>query len=267
MRTTSPRPASVFVSYSWDNEAHCRWVRRLAQSLRNRGVATVLDQWHAVPGDQLGRFMEGAIRKSKFVLIICTPRYRQRSETHSGVRYEGDIMRGELLQKGNQRKFIPVLRRGTWARAAPWWLAGKYYIDLRDGPRKRSEYAHLVAVLKGALPQPPPVGHPATRVASSARTALTTIIANGAHGGAKHDELRVLWSVHASGKRGTTHERVHESVFGGDSSSTTRVLRALSGLLARNLVQSSTHGGATVYRLTKAAEQALDAVASRRTAS
>ena len=37
------------------------------------GVKVTLDQWHAVPGDQLPEFMEQAIRRNKYVLIIALP--------------------------------------------------------------------------------------------------------------------------------------------------------------------------------------------------
>ena len=47
----------AFVSYSWDDDSHKEWVAGLATELRNDGVETILDQWHAVPGDQLPAFM------------------------------------------------------------------------------------------------------------------------------------------------------------------------------------------------------------------
>ena len=52
----------AFISYSWDDDNHKRWVSDLATRLREDGVETILDQWHAVPGDQLPQFMEREIR-------------------------------------------------------------------------------------------------------------------------------------------------------------------------------------------------------------
>ena len=74
-----------------------------------------------------------------------------------GVGYEGDIITSELLHTGNQRKFIPILRRGEWRNAAPGWLAGKYYIDLRDGPSSEAQYQDLVTTILGSRSQAPPV--------------------------------------------------------------------------------------------------------------
>lgn len=149
---------TAFVSYSWDDDEHKAWARGLAERLRADGVVATLDQWAAVPGDQLPEFMERAIADNKHVLIVCTPRYKSRSERREGgVGYEGDIITAELLQTRNHRKFIPILRRGEWREAAPSWLAGKYYIDLRDGARYEAQYQDLLSTLLGSRPAPPPV--------------------------------------------------------------------------------------------------------------
>src|SRR2546423_2895827 len=122
---------SAFTSYSWDDDEHRAWVAALATKLRTDGVDVRLDKWHTVPGDQLPVFMEREIRNNSFVLIICTPNYKLKSDGRKGgVGYEGDIMTGEVSTKGNHRKFIPILARGTWEESGPSWLQGKYYVDL-----------------------------------------------------------------------------------------------------------------------------------------
>ena len=151
-------PPKAFVSYSWDDEEHKNWARHLAERLRADGVEATIDQWSAAPGDQLPAFMESAIAGNEFVLIICTPRYKDRSEKRvGGVGYEGDIITAELLHAGNQRKFIPILRRGDWRDAAPGWLAGKYHVDLRDGKSSEEQYQDLVTTILGSRAQAPPV--------------------------------------------------------------------------------------------------------------
>ena len=150
---------TTFISYSWDNDNHRAWVRDLAGRLRSDGVDVVLDQWHTAPGDQLPSFMERAIHENQFVLVICPPVYKCRSdERKGGVGYEGDIITGELATKQNHRKFIPVLRSGEWAAAAPLWVAGKYFVDLRGEAYSETHYADLVGTLHGERPQAPPLG-------------------------------------------------------------------------------------------------------------
>ncbi len=156
---TATRPPTAFISYSWDDEAHKAWVKDFATRLRGDGIDAKLDRWEAVPGDQLPAFMEQAIRENDFVLILCTPKYKVRSELRKGgVGYEGDIMTGELLTTGNQRKFIPILRDGDPGTALPNWLQGKYRIDLRGNPYSDEQYKDLTTTLLNGREQPPPVG-------------------------------------------------------------------------------------------------------------
>lgn len=46
---TTEAPPKVFMSYSYDNDAHAFWVRQLATDLRDRGVDAMLDQGNWVP--------------------------------------------------------------------------------------------------------------------------------------------------------------------------------------------------------------------------
>lgn len=150
-----------FVSYSWDSESHKKWVANLATQLRADGVDTHLDQWHAVPGDQLPHFMEREIRENDFVIVVCTPKYKTKSDNRSGgVGYEGDIMTAEVMNTGNHRKFIPVLAQGAWADAAPSWLNGKYFVDLSSPEKLAQNYGDLVSTIVGTRPQAPPLGTP-----------------------------------------------------------------------------------------------------------
>ena len=158
LRKSIWRFPKVFVSYSWDDEGHKRWVANLATKLRGDGVDVTLDQWNTVPGDQLTTFMEKEIRDNNYVLIICTPNYRMKSDQRKGgVGYEGDIMTAEVLIGGNHRKFIPILARGSWAESAPSWLKGKVYVDLGTEEKSEINYSDLTATLHGTRPAAPPL--------------------------------------------------------------------------------------------------------------
>lgn len=153
---------TAFISYSWENESHKEWVRALASRLRGDGVDVTLDQWHAVPGDQLPEFMEKSVRNNRFVLIVCTPHYKTRAEKRvGGVGYEGDIITAEVLTTRNQRKFIPILRKGSWMEAAPSWLTGKYFVDLSGASYSEKSYQDLSTTLLGTRAAAPPLGQPA----------------------------------------------------------------------------------------------------------
>jgi len=152
-------PPTAFISYSWDDDSHKEWTRELASRLRADGVDVKLDQWEALPGDQLPEFMERAIVDNDYVLIICTPDYKKRADRREGgVGYEGDIITAELLGKRNHRKFIPVLRSGAWSEAVPTALGGKYGIDLRGNPYSETQYQDLIVTLHGTRKKAPPIG-------------------------------------------------------------------------------------------------------------
>src|SRR5271165_1432616 len=132
----------AFMSYAWEDEPHREWVRALAGQLRTDGVETILDRWQTVPGDQLPQFMESAVRESDYVLIVCTPSYKHKSDhRQGGVGYEGDVMTGEVFVSGNRRKFIPLLRKGAWENAAPSWLLGTYYVDFSNDAHFQTSYS------------------------------------------------------------------------------------------------------------------------------
>lgn len=153
------QPPRAFVSYAWESTELKTWVKSLSTRLRQDGVEVLLDQWAVAPGDQLPSFMEGAIRDNDFVVIICTPTYKAKSEGRKGgVGYEGDIMTTEVLQSRNNRKFIPVLKCESWEASSPSWLQGKYFIDLRGEPYSEDHYQDLLVTLLGNREIAPAVG-------------------------------------------------------------------------------------------------------------
>jgi len=39
-----------------------------------------IDQWGLVPGDQMTLFMKKSVKDNDYILIICTPRYKIKSD-------------------------------------------------------------------------------------------------------------------------------------------------------------------------------------------
>ena len=149
----------VFISYSWDGTEHQCWVKDLAARLRSNGVDVTLDQWEVKPATRLPHFMENAVRENDFVLIVCTEAYRKKADNRmGGVGYEDTIIAGEILERGNLEKFIPLLRSGAWLDSRPSWLAGATYLDFRGSPYQEAAYLRLLDTIFGVLPQAPPLG-------------------------------------------------------------------------------------------------------------
>jgi hypothetical protein len=155
------QPKKVFISYSWDDDAHKKWVFDLAIRLRRSGLHVILDKWDSGLGDQLTRFMEWAVRESDYVLCVCTPRYKRKSDSREGgAGYEGYIMTAEFFYEQRKRKYIPVLRKGEWMEAAPSWLSGIVYADLRGDPYSEENFQELLNTLKGGASSPMPENRP-----------------------------------------------------------------------------------------------------------
>ncbi|SCP99565.1 toll/interleukin-1 receptor domain-containing protein [Anaerobium acetethylicum] len=150
---------NVFISYSWEDESHRLWVKDLATKLRNDGVNATIDQFELQPGDRLPQYMETSIREADYVLIICTPHYKEKANDRiGGVGYEGHIITGEMFSKHNERKFIPILRKGSRQNAIPTWLEGKLDVDFSDNVKAEDAYKNLLITLYGTRSQKPPLG-------------------------------------------------------------------------------------------------------------
>lgn len=153
--------AKVFISYSWEDSEHQEWVKKFASDLRNIGIESRLDKWHLEAGDRLPLFMEQEIRENDFILIVCTPKYKEKSDKREGgVGYEGDIITSELFNIGNHKKYIPILRKGSWIESAPTSLASKYYFDLSndvDSKQYKDMFFDLCAYILDIKEDIPPV--------------------------------------------------------------------------------------------------------------
>lgn len=154
-----------FISYAWESDELKNWVKELGSRLRNDGVDVKLDQWEVVPGDQIPHFMETSVKGNDYVLIVCTPTYKLKSENREGgVGYEGDIMTAEVFENSNHRKFIPILKSGTKETSIPLWLKGKYFIDFLTNERLEDNYDDLITTLFNVRETAPPIGKPPKRV-------------------------------------------------------------------------------------------------------
>jgi len=146
---------NVFISYSWEDNIHKEWVKSLADRLLSDGINSTIDQYDLSLGDRLPQFMEKSIADADYVLIICTTTYKKKSdERKGGVGYEGHIISGELFSRGNERKFIPVIRSGSAKTSIPNSLSAKLGIDLTDGKQYEDSYKDLITTLYGIKSKP-----------------------------------------------------------------------------------------------------------------
>jgi hypothetical protein len=149
---------SVFISYSWDSPAHRDWVARFAADLRSAQVDVILDRWHVQLGDDVTQFMEQAISRAEFVLLICTEKFAEKAAARlSGVGYEQAIVTSELLNTQPARgRFVCVLREGLPSLSIPRYMQSRLYVDLRDDVQYQAGIAQLLVHLFRKYPVAPP---------------------------------------------------------------------------------------------------------------
>lgn len=153
------KPIKVFITYSWEDESHKDWAKQLADELFGEGIKAIIDQYDLNPGDRIPQFMEASIKSAVYVLVICTPKYKRKAEKRlGGVGYESHIITGEIYAKGSKnRKYIPILRRGTIEKSIPVFLQGVLAIDLSESLEKSvydKNFRDLVIALRGGRKRP-----------------------------------------------------------------------------------------------------------------
>ena len=131
------------------------WVETFAKELADASIDVRLEPF----GGQMAAFMEREVREADFVILICTPRYREKMNTRAGgVGYEGDVFAGEVLAHAKHEKFIPVLKEGSWVDAAPSALLGKFYCDLSSkGTYSKNFEAAVIDALRGSSREDKPL--------------------------------------------------------------------------------------------------------------
>lgn len=103
----------VFISYSWDNDSHKAWVKKLADDLMSNGIYVFYDGY-APDGTDLVLFMRNGIKLADKVLIIGTPVYKEKLERNNGgAKFEDQIINATIYHDAGTTKFIPLLRRGN----------------------------------------------------------------------------------------------------------------------------------------------------------
>ena len=75
---------TVFISYSWDNDEHKKWVLDLANKLCVDGIDVILDRYYLKPGVNLPHFVEKNISSADRIIIIFTKNYKLKADKRTG---------------------------------------------------------------------------------------------------------------------------------------------------------------------------------------
>jgi hypothetical protein len=109
--------------------------------------------------------MEQALERAAKVLLILTPAYKEKATARTGgVGFEFSMITSDLFESlAKNKKFIPVLRRGTRGTSIPKVLLPFKYCDMTaDHPFERN-----FTELYGAIIGKAPVQRPRSRFGGS----------------------------------------------------------------------------------------------------
>ncbi|EHQ26996.1 toll/interleukin-1 receptor domain-containing protein [Mucilaginibacter paludis] len=147
----------LFISYTWDSEEHMEWVRLLAERFLYEDFDVILDQFDLEIGHDINFFIERSITESAYVLIIMTPKYKQKADNRiGGAGREYYIMNHYLMRDLNKKggKYIPILRGVDRENSTPIMLYDRISVDLNEDPLDLFKFGRLVDHLRGKKRRP-----------------------------------------------------------------------------------------------------------------
>ena len=142
-------PPKLFISYSWTNPQHEKWVVELAEKLVASGVDVELDKWGLKEGHSKISFMEqmdtnDSIRK---VIMVVNKDYAEKANARvGGVGTETEIISKEIYDQQKQDKFVAlVLENDEKGKPyLPTYYKSRIYIDFSESHNFEKEFEKLL---------------------------------------------------------------------------------------------------------------------------
>ncbi|MEX2244458.1 MAG: toll/interleukin-1 receptor domain-containing protein [Fimbriimonadaceae bacterium] len=158
------KSSTVFVSYSWDDDDHSLRVLQLAETLEQKGIAVIFDQFDPHPGVTWPQWMTHAVTESEFALCVCTSSYyerwhgRQKAGVGLGCQWEGTVITNVIASEpGILTKFIPI-QLGTFdIKVIPEALRGNNRFCLSEFDTSEPQFGRLYAILTNQSLSPRPL--------------------------------------------------------------------------------------------------------------
>lgn len=142
---------NVFISYSYDSDAHVAWVGKLADDLEKYSEWHILiDQYDLDHKQDKNLFMEESVTKSDLVLVVATKLYKEKADSRrKGAGFESQISVQRHLEEIDSKgksNIILLLRENN---SEPVYLSSKLYIDFTNDKKYTQSLEKLLAVLAG----------------------------------------------------------------------------------------------------------------------
>ncbi|WP_421233465.1 toll/interleukin-1 receptor domain-containing protein [Aeromonas jandaei] len=144
----------VFISYSWTDQQHQELVKHWADRLVADGIDVILDIYDLREGDDKYVFMERMVTDPKVthVLVICDRTYAEKANSRkAGVGTESQIISGEVYQKVQQSKFIPIVCEfgEDGEPILPAFMKTRMWINFSSSEAENENWEQLVRLLYG----------------------------------------------------------------------------------------------------------------------
>jgi len=141
----------VFISYSWENSEHIRWVLTLVKRLIATGVDVLLDRLcpdfnEKAPQSEINQWMTQAINNCDKIIAVLTPNYKQKAEQLlGGVGYEYSQLMSEYGKLSPKlKRYIGALRKGNMKISIPHRFSDIPVFDVRTKTNKIKESDSLI---------------------------------------------------------------------------------------------------------------------------
>lgn len=143
------QPTKIFISYSWDNEEHQKWVQGLATDLDEfQDFHVTFDQFDLDNFSDKNLFMERAVQDSDIIIVVCTERYKRKAESRTGgvgiETYLSTIRHWEESEGGAPSNIMVVSREKY---STPFYLKGKFRVDFHDDDLYQKSLSFLIKAL------------------------------------------------------------------------------------------------------------------------
>lgn len=159
----------VFISYSWNNQAHQEKIREWADRLIEDGIEVLIDVYDLKEGHDKNAFMEKMVtdKSVTHVLIFSDKMYTEKANDRKrGVGAESQIISQDLYNEVEQTKFIPIVLEfqpeNDETPFLPVFLSSRVYVDFSSPEKSNENWERLIRLIydkplyeKPALGPPP----------------------------------------------------------------------------------------------------------------
>jgi len=139
---------NIFISYSYDNDDHEKWVNKLADDLEKyKEFHVIYDKYDLTSFNDKNYFMESGIYDSNITLIIATKKYSNKAnfrEAGVGIEtYMAAARHWEDFVKEKKSSTLIIIRDNP-EKNVPRYMKGKIYLNFNDDSSYNDKLFELI---------------------------------------------------------------------------------------------------------------------------